>query len=53
MEFGRNKERYEFLKWGQQAFENLREAFFIEPEFVIKLTWSTYLNCLEQVYKRK
>ena len=24
MEFGRNKERYEFLKWGQQAFENFR-----------------------------
>jgi len=23
-EFERNKERYEFLKWGQQAFENLR-----------------------------
>ncbi|HVL48972.1 MAG TPA: aconitate hydratase AcnA [Candidatus Thermoplasmatota archaeon] len=22
MEFGRNGERYEFLKWGQQAFEN-------------------------------
>ncbi|MHB8625429.1 MAG: aconitate hydratase AcnA [Aggregatilineales bacterium] len=24
MEFGRNRERYEFLRWGQQAFENLR-----------------------------
>ena len=24
MEFGRNKERYEFLKWGQQDFENIR-----------------------------
>ena len=24
MEFGRNAERYEFLKWGQQAFENFR-----------------------------
>ena len=24
MEFGRNKERYEFLKWGQKAFKNFR-----------------------------
>ena len=24
MEFGRNEERYEFLKWGQKAFENFR-----------------------------
>jgi aconitate hydratase len=24
MEFDRNKERYEFLKWGQQAFDNFR-----------------------------
>ncbi len=24
MEFMRNKERYEFLKWGQQAFQNFR-----------------------------
>ena len=24
MEFQRNRERYEFLKWGQQAFNNLR-----------------------------
>lgn len=24
LEFGRNKERYEFLKWGQQAFKTLR-----------------------------
>ena len=24
MEFGRNVERYEFLKWGQQAFKNFR-----------------------------
>jgi aconitate hydratase len=24
MEFSRNRERYEFLKWGQQAFDNFR-----------------------------
>jgi len=24
MEFGRNKERYQFLKWGQQAFDNFK-----------------------------
>lgn len=24
MEFSRNRERYEFLKWGQQAFQNFR-----------------------------
>lgn len=24
LEFGRNKERYEFLKWGQQTFSNFR-----------------------------
>jgi aconitate hydratase len=24
LEFSRNRERYEFLKWGQQAFENFR-----------------------------
>ncbi|MEC9094461.1 MAG: aconitase family protein, partial [Planctomycetota bacterium] len=24
MEFARNKERYEFLRWGQQAFDNFR-----------------------------
>jgi aconitate hydratase len=24
LEFERNRERYEFLRWGQQAFDNLR-----------------------------
>jgi len=24
IEFERNRERYEFLRWGQQAFENFR-----------------------------
>jgi aconitase A len=24
MEFSRNKERYEFLKWGQKAFDNFK-----------------------------
>ena len=28
-EFDRNKERYEFLKWGQDSFEN----FFLVPDF--------------------
>ena len=32
IEFERNRERYEFLKWGQQAFEKLR---VIPPGFGI------------------
>ena len=24
MEFSRNRERYEFLRWGQKAFNNFR-----------------------------
>ena len=24
MEFARNRERYEFLRWGQKAFDNFR-----------------------------
>jgi len=32
MEFGRNSERYQFLKWGAQAFDNLR---IVPPGFGI------------------
>ena len=47
MEFGRNKERYEFLKWGQQAFENLRVippgtgiCHQVNLEYLAKVVWN-------------
>ena len=47
MEFGRNKERYEFLKWGQQAFENFRVippgtgiCHQVNLEYLSKVVWS-------------
>ena len=46
MEFGRNKERYEFLKWGQQAFENFRVippgtgiCHQVNLEYLAKVVW--------------
>ena len=35
IEFKRNGERYSFLKWGQQAFNNL-ELFHREQEFATR-----------------
>jgi aconitate hydratase len=47
MEFGRNNERYEFLKWGQQAFENFRVippgtgiCHQVNLEFLARVVWS-------------
>ncbi len=46
-EFARNEERYRFLKWGQQAFENLRVlppgvgiCHQINLEFLSRVVWT-------------
>ena len=46
-EFARNEERYQFLKWGQQAFRNLRVlppgvgiCHQINLEFLSKVVWT-------------
>ena len=45
-EFERNKERYEFLKWGQQAFDNFRVVppatgivHQVNLEYLARVTW--------------
>ena len=47
-EFARNSERYEFLKWGQQAFDNFRVVppgtgivHQVNLEFLAKCVWDT------------
>jgi len=57
MEFGRNKERYEFLKWGQQAFENFRVippgtgiCHQVNLEYLSKVVWSKSINGSEYLY---
>jgi aconitate hydratase len=57
MEFGRNKERYEFLKWGQQAFENFRVippgtgiCHQVNLEYLAKVVWSKSINGNEYLY---
>ena len=56
-EFRRNRERYEFLKWGQQAFDN----FFVVPpasgichqvnlEYVARCVWTQEHNGLQVAY---
>ena len=51
MEFGRNAERYEFLKWGQQAFENFRVippgtgiCHQVNLEYLAQVVWSREIN---------
>ncbi len=51
MEFGRNAERYEFLKWGQQAFKNFRVippgtgiCHQVNLEYLAQLVWSKELD---------
>ena len=57
LEFRRNRERYEFLKWGQQAFDN----FFVVPpasgichqvnlEYVARCVWTQSYNGLQVAY---
>ena len=50
-EFARNEERYRFLKWGQQAFENLRVlppgvgiCHQINLEFLSRVVWTESLG---------
>ena len=51
MEFGRNNERYEFLKWGQQAFENFRVippgtgiCHQVNLEYLARVVWSKQIQ---------
>ena len=51
MEFGRNAERYEFLKWGQQAFKNFRVippgtgiCHQVNLEYLAQVVWSNELD---------
>ena len=57
MEFGRNKERYEFLKWGQQEFENFRVippgtgiCHQVNLEYLAKVVWNRSINGLDYLY---
>ena len=57
MEFGRNKERYEFLKWGQQAFENFRVippgtgiCHQVNLEYLAKVVWNRSINGQNYLY---
>ena len=57
MEFGRNKERYEFLKWGQQAFENFRVippgtgiCHQVNLEYLAKVVWNRSINGHDYLY---
>ena len=57
MEFGRNQERYEFLKWGQQAFKNFRVippgtgiCHQVNLEYLAKVVWSKSINGNEYLY---
>jgi len=47
MEFGRNMERYEFLRWGQKAFDNFRVVppatgivHQVNLEYLAKVVWT-------------
>ena len=51
MEFGRNAERYEFLKWGQQAFKNFRVippgtgiCHQVNLEYLAQVVWSKKID---------
>ena len=57
MEFGRNKERYEFLKWGQQAFENFRVippgtgiCHQVNLEYLSKVVWGKQIHNKNYLY---
>ena len=51
LEFERNQERYEFLKWGQSAFENFRVVppatgivHQVNLEYLAKVVWDDGIN---------
>ncbi len=57
MEFGRNAERYEFLKWGQQAFRNFRVippgtgiCHQVNLEYLAQVVWSKELGDKDLLY---
>ena len=57
MEFGRNKERYEFLKWGQQAFKNFRVippgtgiCHQVNLEYLSKVVWGKQIDNKNYLY---
>ena len=57
MEFGRNIERYEFLKWGQQAFKNFRVippgtgiCHQVNLEYLAEVVWSSKQNEKNYLY---
>ena len=57
MEFERNVERYEFLKWGQQAFKNFRVippgtgiCHQVNLEYLAQVVWSKELGDKDLLY---
>ncbi len=57
MEFGRNIERYEFLKWGQQAFKNFRVippgtgiCHQVNLEYLAEVVWGSKQNEKNYLY---
>ncbi len=57
MEFGRNAERYEFLKWGQQAFKNFRVippgtgiCHQVNLEYLAQVVWSKEIDEKDLLY---
>ena len=43
-EFERNRERYEFLRWGQESFDNFR-VVPPAPASCIRSTWNIWRSC--------
>ncbi len=57
IEFARNKERYEFLKWGQSSFENFKVVppgygicHQVNLEYIAKTVWTNKKNDEEVAY---
>ncbi len=57
IEFDRNKERYEFLRWGQEAFDNFRVVppgtgicHQINLEYLAKVVWSSKVDDVLTAY---
>ena len=58
-EFERNRERYEFLKWGQQAFDNFRVVppatgivHQVNLEYLAKVVWDDGRRALSRLARR-
>ena len=57
VEFSRNKERYEFLRWGQEAFENFRVVppgtgicHQVNLEYLAQTVWTAQVDGREVAY---